>query len=153
MDAGRGSSHRCQVLNGSSTLTILTKTYAKIYKLREWWSLEHVLGSWDMEKGSLWMFSCLSLLFYSSLDLGPVQTASARVLPPATGGGGSPCAGSAERSTCAVPIGSGTYQIVRERTQNICLIVFISFPFLSFYGRLQPRGSAPKEGDDVMARG
>jgi len=28
------------------------------------------------------MFSCFSLLFFSSLDLGPVQMASARVLPP-----------------------------------------------------------------------
>jgi len=26
-------------------------------------------------------------------------------------------------------------------------------PFLSLYGGLQPRGSAPKEGDDVTAGG
>jgi hypothetical protein len=28
------------------------------------------------------MFSCVSLLFFSSLDLGPVQMVSARVVPP-----------------------------------------------------------------------
>jgi hypothetical protein len=32
-----------------------------------------------MEDGITWMFSCFSLLFFSSLDLGPVQMASARV--------------------------------------------------------------------------
>src|ERR1700694_4563175 len=37
-----------------------------------------------------------SLLFL--LDLGPVQMATARVLPPTTGGGLSPCTGSTERS-------------------------------------------------------
>jgi hypothetical protein len=54
---------------------------------------------------SLWMFllSLLfsSLYFFTSLDLGPVQMASARVFTTSgdksSGGGVSPCAGSAER--------------------------------------------------------
>jgi len=49
-----------------------------------------------------------------------------------------------------VLIGCGTYGFVRLRTLNSCLIV--SFPFLLLYGFMQPRGSAPKEGDNVMAR-
>jgi len=49
-----------------------------------------------------------------------------------------------------VLIGCGTYGFVRLRTLNGCLIVF--FPFLLLYGIMQPRGSAPKEGDNVMAR-
>jgi len=48
-----------------------------------------------------------------------------------------------------VLIGCGTYGFVRLRTLNGCLIV--SFPFLLLYGFMQPRGSAPKEGDNVMA--
>jgi len=50
----------------------------------------------------LWMFhlSLLSLYFFTSLDLGPVQMASARVFTTSgdksSGGGVSPCAGSAE---------------------------------------------------------
>jgi hypothetical protein len=47
-------------------------------------------------------------------------------------------------------IGYGTYGFVRLRTLNGCLIV--SFPFLLLYGFIQPRGSAPKEGDDVALR-
>jgi len=49
-----------------------------------------------------------------------------------------------------VLIGCGTYGFVRLRTLNGCLIV--SFPFLLLSGFMQPRGSAPKEGDNVMAR-
>ena len=75
-----------------------------------------------------WTFSCFSLLFISSLDLGLVQMASARVLPPATGGGVSPWARSAKRLPSAVLIGSGTYWILWVRTQNGCLIgSFLSF--------------------------
>jgi hypothetical protein len=50
----------------------------------------------------------------------------------------------------AVLIGCGTYGFVRLRTLNCCLIV--SIPFLILYGIMQPRGSEPKEGDNVMAR-
>jgi len=49
-----------------------------------------------------------------------------------------------------VQIGCGTYGFVRVRTLNGCLIVF--FPYLLLYGLMQPRGSAPKEGDNVTAR-
>jgi len=48
-----------------------------------------------------WLFSCLSILFFSSLDLGPVQIALAWVfttLGVTSGGGFSPHAGSAEWS-------------------------------------------------------
>jgi hypothetical protein len=48
-----------------------------------------------------------------------------------------------------VLIGCGTYGFVRLGTLNGCLIV--SFPFLLLYGIMQPRGSAPREGDNVMA--
>jgi hypothetical protein len=33
-------------------------------------------------RDNFWMFSCFALLFFSSLDLGPVEMALARVLPP-----------------------------------------------------------------------
>ena len=49
-----------------------------------------------------------------------------------------------------VLIGCGTYGFVRLLTLNGCLIV--SFPFLLWYEIMQPRGSAPKEGDNVMVR-
>ena len=43
------------------------------------WLVEYGLGSQDMETGLLGDVSCFSLLFLSSLDLGPVQMASAWV--------------------------------------------------------------------------
>jgi hypothetical protein len=49
-----------------------------------------------------------------------------------------------------VLIGCGTYGFVHLRTLNGSLIVF--FPFLLLYRFMQPRGSATKEGDNVMAR-
>jgi len=61
-----------------------------------------------------------------------------------------PCAPDPPNGYHMVLIGSGTYGFVRLRTLNGCLIV--SFPFLLLYGFMQPRGSAPKEGDNVMAR-
>jgi len=59
---------------------IPTMTYAEIYGLREWM----VGGVWVWKwrcggRDHFWMFSCFSLLFFSSLDLGPVQMASAWV--------------------------------------------------------------------------
>jgi hypothetical protein len=47
-----------------------------------------------------------------------------------------------------VLIGCGTYGFVHLRTLNGCLVV----SFLLLYAFMQPRGSAPKEGDNVMAR-
>jgi hypothetical protein len=49
-----------------------------------------------------------------------------------------------------VSISCRTCGFVRLRTLNGCLIV--SFPFLLLYGFMPPRGSAPKAGDNVMAR-
>jgi len=51
-----------------------------------------------------------------------------------------------------VPIGSGTYDFVRVRTRQECIMLpSLSFPFLSLVRFMQPRRSAPKEGDNVMA--
>jgi hypothetical protein len=47
-----------------------------------------------------------------------------------------------------VLIGCGTYGFVHLRTLSGCLVV----SFLLLYGFIQPRGSAPKEGDNVTAR-
>jgi len=57
-----------------------TLTYAEIYELREWM----VGGLWVWKwrfggQGNFWKFSCFSLLVFSSLELGPVQMASAWV--------------------------------------------------------------------------
>jgi len=49
-----------------------------------------------------------------------------------------------------VLIGFGIYEFVHLRTLNGCLIV--SFPFLLLYWFMQPRGSAPREGENAMAR-
>jgi len=67
------------------------------------------------------------------------------------GGAISPCAVSVQRSPWAVLIGSATFECVRVRTQQDCLM--LSFPFLSFsFVRLmQPRRSSPKEEDNVIA--
>jgi len=46
-----------------------------------------------------------------------------------------------------VPIGSGTFAFVRVRTRHDCLMLsFLSFSLVQF---MQPRRSAPKEGDTV----
>jgi len=77
--------------------------------------------------------------------------ASARVLPPTNGGGVSLCVESAERSPLSVPIGCGSYGFVRLRTEDDCFIPrFLSFVSL-IYWLWQPRRSAPREGDNVMA--
>ena len=61
-----------------------------------------------------------------------------------------PCAPDPPNGYHTVLIGCGTYGFIRLRTLNGCLIVF--FPFVLLYGFIQPRGSAPKEGDNVTAR-
>jgi len=67
-------------------------------------------GRWSMgSEAEIWRrdhFGCFLCLIFSSLDIGPVQMASAWVFTTATGGGVSPCAGSAERSplSCADPL-------------------------------------------------
>jgi len=61
-----------------------------------------------------------------------------------------PCAPVPPNSYQTVLISCGTYGFIRLRTLNGCSIV--SFLFLLLYGFMQPRGSAPKEGDNVTAR-
>jgi len=50
----------------------------------------------------------------------------------------------------AVPIGSGTYDFVQVRTRQECIILF-RLLFFSLVRFMQPRRSAPKEGDNVTA--
>jgi hypothetical protein len=92
-----------------------------------------------------------SLYFYTSLDLGPVQMASARVFTTSgdksSGGGVSPGAGSAEW----LPYGTDRLWDLRVRTFAYFERLFDCF-LLLLYGFMQPRGSAPKGGDNVMAR-
>ena len=47
------------------------------------------------------------------------------------------------------PIGSGSFELARVRTQHDCLM--LPFLFLSLVRLMQPRRSAPKEGDTVTA--
>jgi hypothetical protein len=61
-----------------------------------------------------------------------------------------PCAPDLPNGYHTVLFGCGTCGFVRLRRLKGCLIV--SFPFLLLYGIMQPRGSAPREGDNVMAR-
>jgi hypothetical protein len=59
-----------------------------------------------------------------------------------------PCAPDPPNGYHSVLICCGTSGFVHLRTLNGCLIV----SFLLLYGCMQPRGSAPKEGDNVTAR-
>jgi len=100
---------------------------------------------------SFFLFS--SIHFFTSLDLGPVQMASARVLTTSgeksSGGGVSSCAGSAEW----LPYGTDRLWDLWVRTFAYVEWLFdCCLSFLLLYGIMQPRGSAPKEGDNVMAR-
>jgi len=47
-----------------------------------------------------------------------------------------------------VPIGCGTYEFVQVRTRHDCLMLFLSFSLVRY---MQPRRSAHKEGDNIMA--
>jgi len=106
-----------------------------------------------MEDGVTLDVPFFSSLLFTSLDLSPVQMASAQVFTTSgdksIGGGVSPCARSAEW----LPYGA-------DRLWDLCVRTFAyvarlcdCFPsFLLLYGIMQPRGSAPKEGDNVMAQ-
>jgi len=100
----------------------------------------------------LWMFllSLLFLYFFTSLDLGPVQMASTQVFTTSgdksSGGGVSPCTGSAKW----LPYGTDRLWDIWVRTFAYFEQLFDCF-LLLLYGVMQPRGSAPKEGDNVMA--
>jgi len=60
-----------------------------------------------------------------------------------------PCAPDPPNGYHTVLISCWTYRFVRLRMLNGCLVV--SFPFLLLFGFMQPRGSASREGDNVMA--
>jgi len=95
-------------------------------------------GKLSIGRCFLLFFSSLlfsSAYFITSLDLGPVLMASARVLPPPDLSqwevefphAPDPPKGHPER----LLIGSGTFELVRVRTRHDCLM--LSFPFLFSY--------------------
>ena len=94
-----------------------------------------------------------SLYFCTSLDLGPVQMTSVRGFTTSgdksSGGGVSPCAGSAER----LPYGTDRLWDLWVRTfayAEQLFDCFLAFPTLVRF--IKPRRSASKEGDNVTAR-
>jgi len=119
------------------------------YKLREWWSLEHGLGSWDNGgRDHFWMFSCFSLLFFSSLDLGPVQMASAQVFTTCWWKCSFPVR--RIRRMVAIELDQSVAEIKisyeHVRSMNVWCFNFVSF---SLVRSMQPRRSAPEQGDNV----
>jgi len=101
----------------------------------------------------MFLLSLLFLYFFTSLDLGPVQMASARVLT-TSGDTSSRCgvslyAGSIEWR----PHGSDRLWDLLVRTFVYVAWLFDCFLSFSTLVRVHAgRGSAPKEGDAVMAR-
>jgi len=97
------------------------------------------------------MFSCFSLLFFSSLDLGLVQMASARVFTPSQWMWSFPvhriCQKVAIELYQSVAGLMFSYQYVCGRNAQC----FLPFPFLFSCTVMQPRRSIPKEGDNVTA--
>jgi len=124
-----------------------TKRPTSRYELRERWSLEHGLGSRDMETGSLWMFSCFSLLFFSYLDHGPVQMASAWVFTTSQCRWSFPVHRIRRKVTIELyrsVVGlMGSYDCVRRMI--VSFFVSLSFPFL-LYGLCSPGGLRLKRG-------
>jgi len=125
------------------------------YKLREWWSLEHGLKSWDMADGITFGCFLVSLLFSSSLlwisalykwrwhgflsppDHRQVEVEFPRSPDPLNG------------RHWASPTGNMTYDFVWVRPQRECIMLSIlSFSLVRF---MHPRRSAPKERDHIMA--
>ena len=107
-------------------------------------------GGWCYIGCSFFLFS--SLYFFTSLDLGPVQMASARVFTTSgdksSGGGVSPCAGSAE----SLPYGTNRLWDLWVRTfayVEQLFDCFLSFPFLCNGGRL----GLPQVARDVSRAG
>ena len=78
--------------------------------------------------------------------------ASARVLPPPDISQRDvefPRGPDPPKGYCTVTIGSRTFEFVRVRTRHDCSMLF--FSFLSLVRYMQPRRSAPREGDTVKA--
>jgi len=128
-------------------------THGTSYECETEWSDAGHSGSGDMEDGvTLDVPSFSSLYICTSLDLGPVQMASAWVFTTSgdrsSGGGVFPCTGSAEW----LPYGTDRLWDLWVRTFAYVEQLFHCYSFLLLYGIMQPRGSAPTEGDNVMAR-
>jgi len=147
-DAGSGISHRCQDMSGcSTTLMITTMTYTKIFNLWKWLSLEHGLGSRDMEMRSLLdVVLCLSslLLFCgsqartNSVSMGFYHLLMDVEFPHAldllTG------------RHWTLPIGSWSYDFVLVHMQQECIILSsLSSPFL-LYSLCSPGGLHLRRG-------
>jgi len=130
-----------------TTLTIPTMTYAEIRATGMM-----VVGAWVRKlryggQDHIWMFSCFSLLFFSSLDLGPVQMASAWVLTTRQWRWSFPVhrirrkvAIELYRSVVGL---MGSYNCVRRMI--VSFFVSLSFPFL-LYGLCSAGGLRLKRG-------
>jgi len=111
-----------------------------------------VVGAWVRKlryggRDHFWMFSCFSLLFFSSLDLGPVQMASAWVFTTSQWRWSFPVhrirrkvAIELYRSVVGL---MGSYDCVRRMI--VSFFVSLSFPFL-LYGLCSPGGLRLKRG-------
>jgi hypothetical protein len=117
----------------------------------------------DIPEGQIWRTVSLSMFllslffcfvyYFTSLDLGPVQMASARVFAnsgdKSREGGVSPCAGSSKWLTHGT---DRLWDLWVRTFANIERLFDCCHSFLLLYRIMQPRGSAPKEGANVMAR-
>ena len=124
---------------------------------------QYSFGTWDRRKCdqlsvpfvcfvSSLLFSILHYCIGSWPGTNGVGTGFYHPQSQSSGGEPSPCAGSAERLPRVVPIGSRTFDFIRVRTRYDCLMfASLFFPFLSLVWFMQPRRSAPKEGDNVTA--
>jgi hypothetical protein len=152
-EAGSGSSHRCQIMSGSSTTLMNSDkglhrdTWAT--GMDGWRSMDSVRKWRYRGRDHFWMFSCLSLLF-SSVDLGLAQMASAWDFstfwvsqvevefphaPDVLKG-----------HHWAVPISCGTYGFVRLHTSDDCFIPHFPLLLFSYTGIGSPGGLRWKRG-------
>jgi hypothetical protein len=108
-------------------------------------------GTLDIPSVSSLLFTSLLCYFFPSLDLGPVQMASAQVLPPPETGQVEvqfPRAPDPPNGYHTVLIGCRTSVFIHLPMLTSYFIVF----FLLLYSFMQPRWSAPTGGDNVTAR-
>jgi hypothetical protein len=99
------------------------------------------------------MCSCFSVLFFSSLDLGPVQMASARVFTTSQWMWSFPVHRIRRKVTIELYQSVAGLMISYDYVRGRNVQCFLPFAFLSFSLErfMQPRRSAPKEGDNVTA--
>jgi hypothetical protein len=164
-DAGSGSSHRCQVMSGSSTtLRIPTMTYAEIHELRvRYWMagrMHYEFGSGDTEElrsetrerrkwvnrvselrtgGSNQLGVPFFCFFSSHLHTLLLLWISARykwrrhgfyhLRISVNGRWSFPVRRIRRKGHNTVPIGSGTFELVRVRTRHDCLMLSFHFHF------------------------